>query len=121
MNIKLHDVWSALYGELTLQEYEERIVPKVRFKDRVHDDVKKTFIVIYRLLLHGYFEYEFLDVAIVKCLQTFEMALKLRYEELSGVKWNPKSPLVQLIDWFESQSYFETTNPDYMQHVRTVR
>ena len=45
------------------------------------EDVVKSFSVIKSLLAHSYFEYEFIDVAYSKALQTFEMAMSLRLKD----------------------------------------
>lgn len=121
MNITIHTTWKALYGDISLEEYRTRLLPKILFKDEVHADVKKTFGVIERLLLHGYFEYEFLDVGIIKALHAFEMALKLRYEQLTEKKWNPKSPFEQLLRYFQTGNYFEINAPEFVDHVRKSR
>jgi hypothetical protein len=121
MEITMHPTCHALYGDITLQEYADRVVPSIRFKDEVHIDVKKTFLVIEKLLVHSYYEYEFFDVAYAKALQTFEMALKLRYEELEKRKWNSKKALIYLIKYFRIGRLFEINDRRYSDHVRQTR
>lgn len=56
-------------------------LPEFYFKKEVPEDVVKSFSVIKSLLAHSYFEYEFIDVAYSKALQSFEMAMSLRYRD----------------------------------------
>jgi hypothetical protein len=54
-------------------------------------------------------------------MTTFEMALKLRYEELMSEKWDPKKSLQQLINWFEKKDYFEVYNEEFLVAIRKIR
>lgn len=116
-----HNTWSAFYDNISLDEYKRKVIPPIRLKSEVSNDVTNSFSIIEKLLIHAYFEYEFLDVAYTKALQTFEMALKLRYKENTKNEWSQKAPLAQLIKWFEDRKSFEVENPDFMNHVRNAR
>lgn len=121
MTPSIHPTWKALYGDISIDEYQAQMLPKIYFTSNVHEDIQKTFSVIDKLLLHGYFEYEFLDVAVTKSLQAFEMALKLRYEQITLKKWNKHSTLDQLLNYFHSRNYFEFVNPTFIEHIRKSR
>jgi len=69
-----------LYREKTFQSYCDKI-QKFHFRDGVPEDVIKNFEVIEKLLIHGYFEPKFIDVAYVKSLHTLEMAMSFKYKE----------------------------------------
>lgn len=62
-----------------------------------------------------YYEYEFLDVALDTTLLTFEMALKIRYREITGEKFKKKkkdkSEFICLIEWGTNQELFEDDEP----------
>lgn len=116
-----HQTWSAFYDEISLAEFKERALPKIRFKKNVHKDIQSAFAIIEKLLGHSYYEYEFLDVAYAKALQTFEMALKLRYKEITEKEWSSKDTLANLIKWFEDRTSFEVENPNFLKHVRHTR
>lgn len=121
MELQRHPAWTALYPDISLQIFCDTVVPKIKLNERVNGDVQKTFIVIKDLLCFSYYKYEFIDVTVGKTLQTFEMALKLRYAEVTGEEWNTKKSLKQLIDWFRQKNYFEDPNPISMGHVRHAR
>jgi hypothetical protein len=116
-----HKVWSSFYNNIGFDQFKEKLTSSIKFKQGVNPDVIKAFKIIGQLLTHSYFEYEFLDVAYAKALQTFEMALKLRYKEINGTDWNKKFRLVELIKWFEDRTYFEITDPNFMNQVRHAR
>jgi hypothetical protein len=87
----------------------------------VNQDVKDAFQVVHKLMIHSYFEYLFIDVAVTKALHVFEMALKLRYKEVNNSEWNKKKTLEQLIEWFRGQDFFETEDKRFFDHVRNTR
>jgi len=87
----------------------------------VNKDVVENFRIIKKLIEHSYFEYKFYDVAALKSMVTLEMALKLRYEELSKTKWPKNKTLEKLIEWFEAGFHFEVYNPDYLDSMREIR
>jgi hypothetical protein len=112
--------WEVFYEDISLPEFVRKL-PSVRFYDEVNQDVKEAFKIIHKLMVHSYYEYLFIDVAVTKALQTFEMALKLRYKELNNKEWNKKSPLEQLIEWFRKRDFFERDDKNYFDHVRGTR
>ncbi len=120
--------WEPWGGTDDFESFNKNIVPEFYFKDEVPDDVKKSFKVVENLLIHSYYEYEFCDVAASKAWQIFEMALKIRYFELTEENWVKKTKkgekrrnLKNLIDWFQDQNYFEVTNNEYLNHIRNFR
>jgi len=113
--------WGAFSNDNTSLEEFISILPKIHFYDTVNQDVKEAFRVVHKLLVHSYFEYLFVDVAVTKALQTFEMALKLRYKEINNIEWNNKYPLKQLIEWFRGYHFFEREDKAFFDHVRNTR
>ncbi len=112
--------WTAVFYVESHKEYCERYVIDFFFRDGVHKDILSSFNVIKKLLVHAYFEYEFFDVASVKAMLTFEMALKLRYAELNPEQKQDKS-LRELINWFMYRNYFEHANTNFFEHWLKVR
>lgn len=110
--------WQAFYDNISLEEFVKKL-PEIRFYADVHQDVKEAFKVIHKLMVHSYYEYLFIDVAVAKALQTFEMALKLRYQEINNLEWNKN--LAQLIEHFRKRESFELNNKDFLDHVRNTR
>jgi hypothetical protein len=122
MNLEKHSTWD-IYEELTgsLEQFVKSIVPEIKLREEVSEDVVKAYGVIRSLLKHSYYEYEFVDVAVAKILQTFEMALKIRYKELTQSNWPKSKPLVALIDWFRDGFYFENNDKAYLDCIRSAR
>ena len=108
-----------IYGELPTQAEYESFSKEITHHTLVHEDIKKSFVTIKKLLYHSYYEYQFIDVAVNMALQTFEMALKQRYEELEGKKF--KKRLELLIEWFNERNYFEANHPEFLKQIRKVR
>ncbi len=122
MELRRHDIWSIYQDDAkTLSMFYEKHVPKMQLRNDVSEDVCKSFSIISKMLIHSFYEYEFIDVAFTKLLHTFEMALKIRYEELNNKAWPKSKRLEQLINWFREGGYFEINGKDFLDHVRNVR
>jgi len=80
--------------------YFQKIASAIEFNPQVPEDVISRFEVIKKLILHSYFVYDFLDVAMERALLTLELSLKIRYREIIGTKPPRKcSKLSHLIKW----------------------
>ena len=122
MELKRHSVWGIYdYKASSLDKFIENFVPAMKLRKEVSEDVIKAYKIIKSLIIHSYYEYEFVDLAVSKLLQTFEMALKIRYSELNDEEWPSKKPLAQLMEWFRTREYFEVNHKSLMDHVRNAR
>jgi hypothetical protein len=114
--------WELFYGDISLEQFVDEKLPAPVFKKDVNKDVVNSFGVVYQLLIHSYYQYLFVDLAVARALHIFEMALWIRYKELNGNEWDlKKKPLSQLIDWFNERFYFEIADKSFLSHVRSAR
>jgi hypothetical protein len=114
--------WEIFYGDISIEDFVEKKLPRFYFKDEVDQEIKDSFKIVFKILTHAYFEYAFLDVAVTKALHILELGLKIRYRELNnGNEWDEKKPLKSLLNWFHERHYFESNNPDFLNHVREMR
>ncbi len=122
MKLERHSVWS-IYDDRAdnLEKFIENFVPDMKLRMDVAEDVIKAYKVIRGLLIHSYYEYEFVDVAVSKLLHTFEMALKIRHKDLTNEEWPEKRPLAHLIELFRNGGYFEINHKDFFDYVRNAR
>lgn len=119
--MKMDDTWSAFDFGHNLEEFEKLYVPEIYLKPKVHQDVAQNFHIIKQLIRYSFFEYKFYDVATLKSLLTLEMALKIRYKEVTGAEWQKKASLARLMDWFRNENYFEAYNREYLIIIRSIR
>lgn len=99
-------------------EHFVRIVSRITFHHGVPEDVVKRFEVVKKLILHSYYEYEFLDLAFERALTTFEMALAMRYEHMTGKKRSPT--FERLIAWGTERGLFDKSE-NFIQPLRKIR
>jgi hypothetical protein len=102
-------------------EYFQNTVSAVKLSASVPEEVLERFEIIRKLILHSYFVYEFLDIAMEKALLTFELALKNRFKEKEG-EWpvGQYSSLCKLIKWGSDNGLFEEDEPA-IQYLRELR
>jgi hypothetical protein len=121
-SLEMDGTWTAFDNVSTNRgEFIQKFVPEIFLRPEVHKDTVESFRIIRKLLEHSYFEYKFYDIGALKTMITMEMALKIRYEEIKGEKWDQEKSLYLLIKWFKDRNYFEVYNPDYLKSLRAIR
>lgn len=101
--------------------YFQDTVSAVKLGASLPQEILERFEIIRKLLLHSYFVYEFLDVAMERALLTFELALKIRFKEKEGDWPGGQHPsLSKLIKWGSNNGLFEEDEPT-IQYLRELR
>lgn len=121
MQPKPDDRWGAAYEINTYQEYLEKVGTPILLMESADKDVHAIFRLVNRLIALAYFEYEFWDLASMKALQAFELALKRRYIQLRPGGIPKGMNLKSLIDWFRKNNYFESDSEHYLDNIRVIR
>ncbi len=101
-----------------IHAYTTYVESLFRWNDGVSDDVKNHFEVVKSLLVYSFYNYILIDEAVKKALFAYELAMKIRYYELTGKKWNKK--WVFLINELYKMSLFDD-NLESIQHDREKR
>ena len=115
-------IWK-IFGIESEEEYIQKFVVKGKFHSGVHEDIAKSYDVAEHVMALSYYYYPMYDVALNKLLGIFEMAVKLRCEqvgiELSLIN-NRKKTLNHLI----SELIDNSLTPEFkgvMAHIRSLR
>ncbi|ANE50932.1 hypothetical protein [Flavisolibacter tropicus] len=119
MDLKKEEFWNCIVGAETFATYCTKVVPMLTLKDEVPDEVQKSFAIIRKLLIHAYYEYDFLDPAMAKALTTFEMALKVKYKEIGETRRHHN--LQSLMYWFNDNGFFEFDRKGLLDALRSMR
>ena len=119
--MKMDETWGAFGFAHNLEQFEKQFIPEIYLKPNIHPDIVENFRVIKQLIRHSFFEYKFYDVATLKSLLTLEMALRIRYKEVSNVEWPKTKSLARLLDWFRVSNYFDVYNKEYLKIIREIR
>lgn len=105
--------------ELSLKEFKEKILKEIHLNPSIPPEIRNEVEVIDDLLLHSYYNSEFIDIAYTTAIITLEKLLRIRSKEL-GNKMEEK-PLFELFKWFFNNNYFETTEMPELDHLRKTR
>lgn len=84
------------------------------------EDIKAEINIVEKLLLHCYYEYNFIDLALSQAVFTLEKSLRIRYREVNN-KSSSQLTFFKLIDWFFDNVYFETKNKTPLTQLRNIR
>src|SRR6202012_3803848 len=106
--------WKIFYGIETHQEFIDKCGIVFHLNHLVSDEIKKIYNVIQQILIHSYFEYEFVDVAATQAKLKLETALKIRYNELVKEAWPRNKSFKELLNWFRLNGYFEWNSPELL-------
>lgn len=119
MELQRHEIWSIFPNTETLEKFQKHHLNEVYLKPEVPEAIRAQSIVIERLLLHSYYEYEFIDIALTQAVFLFEKALRIKWQQI--YQKPTKLTLEKLIDWFFERGYFETRNFALPTQLRNIR
>lgn len=118
----MDETWTIFDGVTEdMEAFKKRFIPELHLRPEVHPDVVENFRLVRKLIEHSYFEYKFYDIAALKAVITLEMALSIRYEQLSGQLRKKSDSLQKLLKWFEERHSFEVYYPEYLDAIRSIR
>jgi hypothetical protein len=98
-------IWDA-FGFASLDDFRRGHQPFC-LRPEVPEAIRKKLGIVHKILIHSYYEYGFLDVAINQSLQIFEMVLRVRWHELMGKLPSKSKRLEALIEWADQQGLLE--------------
>ncbi len=113
--------WDIFFSIKSYEEYLTAYQYKVYLKSEVNEHVIGVFKLVQRLIELAYYEYEFWDLACMKAFLGFELALKKRFEEISGSEASKPKNLKNYIEWFKEGGYFETDSQEFFNNIRQIR
>lgn len=119
LSLTPHPIWQSVVNADSFEGFKTHILPELFLKKEVPEDVVHNVEVIRKLLLHSYFEYDFIDIALTQSVFALEQALKIRYRELNSKSY--KGNFKKLIEWFYERGYFETYNSGIAHQLRYIR
>ncbi len=120
MELKKHAVWEVIVGAQTFDSYQENILEIVSFNSSVPQEIKNAGRTIEKLLLHSYYEYDFIDIALTQAIVIFEKALRMKWFELYQ-KPSRKENFEKLIEWFIKENNLEERHRQYLTMLREMR
>jgi len=119
MELIKDDIWQGFEVITTLQSFHDNILEPVFFKDEVADEIKEGGLQAQKLLLHSYYEYSFIEIAITQAIFLLDKAISTRWKEIHGQR--SKESFEKLIDWFFVNNYFETEDKERIHNMRKLR
>lgn len=120
MKLEKDEIWSVFVGAKTFNEFQSNILETIYIKPNVPGDIRAEIQLIEKLLVHSYFEYHFIDIALAQAVFTLEKCIKLKYSEVTANSTNRMS-FSKLIDWGFDNDYFEIRNKDILTQLRNIR
>src|SRR5882672_8778862 len=113
--------WAAIYGLSSYEEYFEKVADRIYLKPAVDEHITGIFKLVQRLIDLAYYEYEWIDLASMKSLLAFELALKRKYHEINESGTPNQRDLKSYIEWFSQRGYFETDSEFFLTQIRHIR
>jgi hypothetical protein len=120
MSLEKDTIWNAFEGGSDFESFQENILQPIYLKGEVPDDIKAEIKIVEKLLLHSYYEYNFIDLALSQAVFALEKSLRIRYSEVNN-KSSSQLTFFKLIDWFFDEIYFEILNKGILTQLRNIR
>lgn len=120
MTLQKHEIWDFFPTAISFDSFQSNLLKPIFFKPNVSEDIKLQVSVIEKLLIHSYYEYDFIDLALNQSIIILEKAMRIRYREINN-KSSKKLTLAKLIDWFFDNNYFEIKNIEVLNQLRSIR
>lgn len=103
---KNHDLKPAkAWQDLPFDDFLSNICFPFQIGIQLPDTIEKRINFVHKILELAYYEYQLLDVAFREALLTFELALRIRYTELTNED-SKETSLKKLIDWAINRHLF---------------
>ncbi len=121
--------WSLFSTTQTREDYVQHMVIPGRFHPQVPLDVTASYVTVEYLMAHAWYHYPMYDEALKKLLGIFEMAIKLRCDQLgislkqsnkSGAPTDKDKNLANLIKEYEQKEPAKKLK-GWLNHTRELR
>jgi hypothetical protein len=112
--------WDKFQTTSDFAEFQTDVIPRLFLKSAVDKRVHQAMHSVRDLFVHSFVQFDFAEIGVSRATHVFEMALRIRYEGLNNRAWDNR-PLKKLIQWFFDNGYFESTNLNFVDHIRNIR
>ena len=103
MNLEPNGLWEIFDGCNTFEKFCEKMTPHYS-NENIPKPIQRKLDVIKKLITYSYYEYEFLDVALLQIFHTLELALSLKYKTQPAYNKDLKN-LTLYLDWALRKNY----------------
>lgn len=114
-----HEVWQFFSGTETFESFTQTFLQPIFLKSEVNSEIKAHVASIEKLLRYSYYEYEFIDTALLYAVFTLEKAMIVRLKELNLKFSNDR--FKNLSKYFFDNNYFDTYNFGVLEQLRDIR
>ncbi len=111
------ELWDIVDGCQTFDGFCKKMVPVFKSDKNIPEEIQRKLGVIQKLIKHSYYEYDFIDVALLYTFQTLELALSLKYQSIYPNKKALKN-LKPNLDWALREKYISPNQNEAISHLR---
>ncbi len=112
-------LWEIVEGCDNFEGYHKMMVPQFKADKCIPEAIQKKLITIQKLVSYAYYEYEFLDVAMLMTLQCIEFSLHLKYIEKFPTK-NGLKNLNPYLSWAIKEKLIKSEDKDGITYLRNL-
>lgn len=113
-------IWSLIQNTESLESYTKHIIGDVYINQRIEPDLVQQIEQVKKLLHFSYYEYSFLDLALLHAIFTLEKSIKHKRKELDP-NFSTKTNFKALYEWCFQNDLFEANNSDFLEQLRRIR
>ncbi len=115
--MKPDTLWEIVEGCETFESFCKGMVPAFQNDDRIPNEIRRKLERIQKLIAHSYYEYDFIDVALLQAFHTLEFALHLKYKSVYPNKKGLEN-LKPHLDWAVRVKYISLYQNKMISELR---
>lgn len=113
------EITALLFPSKNYEEYYEKFIMPIYISNKIPENLLYEIDNVKKLLSHSYYEYSFIDLALLHASFVLEKAIRIKYEEI-GEALKIKT-FEKLIVWAFNKGLFETENIEVVHQIREIR
>lgn len=108
-------VWDIFEGIASYADFCKSIAKPFILPPALPENLRQELLVLHKLLQHAYYEYRFIDIALLQALVLFEKVLRSFYEATEHKASDGR--LYDLLNHFTQKGHFEFSNSKEVLHA----
>ena len=117
MKLEHDEFWDVIEGCKTFESFCKKTIPDFNKNKNIPEAVQRKLGVVQKLMTYSYYEYDFLDVAMLQTFYILELALSLKYKSLPNYKKDLKN-LTLYLDWALRKNYILKSQKEQIIYLR---
>lgn len=120
MKLERESIWGVFENTESIESFSKYFFEDIYLSKLMPSNLYQQLEQVIKLLNFSYFEYTFLDLALLHSIIILEKAIKLKCEE-ANPNFNKKTNFKALCEWCCKHDMFEIKDQSFLEQLRLIR